>query len=277
MGWQVSAWLGPLGNLVEFAHYKGSASVDLDRKVVFTETIGGGRFGQASPTTGLRTWAMSATYMDPSQWAGFELLAMGAYGNQHVFLEPLALVTNVISPLKSLPGLGGSASWVSGDNSPSGLVAIEGGTRVPTVRSGGGSMYMRFDAPVMPGKPVTVSVYALGSSVRMNVSFIDASGTYVGSGGSVTQAMAGGSLRRLSRSIVAPPTAAAVYISVTGASVAAAPAVTWTNTLMPWARGRGCEKAVIHGVGDSTVLAGGSAGRQFANFDFTVTEVGYGD
>lgn len=272
----MSAWLGPSGNLIEFAHYKGSASADLDRKVTFTETIGGGRFGQASPTTGLRTWALSATHMDPSQWAGFDLLAMGAYGDQVRFLEPLALVTNALSPLKSLPGLGGNTPGVAGDALAGGLALTEDGARVPSLLSGGGLVSLGNNAPVVPGRKITGSFYARGSAVKITFGFFDSEGAYLtGIGGLTTDAPAA-TLKRHSLTVTVPSGAAAAYLTVTGASVVAAPAITWTSKLMPWSRGRGCDKAVIHGISDSTVLAGHFERQQIADFDFTVTEVGDG-
>lgn len=270
----MSAWLGPLGNMIEFAHYKGSASADLDRDVKFTTTIGGGRFGQTSPTTGLRTWSLSATHMDPTQWAGFDLLTMGAYGDQHRFLEPLSLVTNVISPLRSLPGLGGNLNGTAGDALAGGLLTTPDGARVPSVVSGGGAVYLRFDAPVMPGEVFTVSVY-MSSAGTAILNFVDAGGNYVSGAGGLTKPGTG-SVVRAYKTETAPPGAAAAYLTITGASVIAAPALSWTKTLMPWARGRGCEKAVIHGISDSTVLAGRWDRQQVADFNFTVTEVGVG-
>lgn len=276
MGFTMSAWLGPLGNMIEFAHYKGSASADLDRKVTFTDTIGGGRFGQASPATGLRTWSLSATHMDPSQWAGFDLLTMGAYGDQHRFLEPLSLVTNVISPLKSLPGLAGSTAGVTGNIIAGGLMATDDGLRLPSIVVSRGSAFIQCNAPVIPGVPITASVYAQGSSVALIIRFFDADGKLLQSPWMPVVNTTPGPMKRISGTRIPPAGAAYADIAVSAATAFSAPAITWTSQLMPWSRGRGCEKAVIHGISDSTVLAGRFDHQQIADFDFTVTEVGDG-
>ncbi len=270
----MSAWLGPVGGLIEFVHYQGAVKTKHDREVTLQTTIGGGRFALTAPATNLRSWAVSTEGIDSSQWAAFDALRSGAYGDRNYFLSPLAQVTNLITPAKSMPGMGGETAGVNGDALAGGLMFTPEGIRVPSMISGGGAAYLRVDVPVRPGTQVTGSVYVAGSGVQVRSWWVDAALKHVSV--SSWPVVTSTELTRAANTTTVPEDAHAVYITVTGATAIAAPAVTWTDTARPWTVGRGCDNAIISDVSESEVLAGRWNNQQAADFDFTVTEVGAG-
>lgn len=269
------AFLGQLGSLIEFVHYKGDISVTNNREVNFKTLLGGGRVAQVAPAPGLRTWSVSTTGLDSSQFAAFDALAAGAYGDVHAFVTPLAQVTNVMTKAASLPGLGGKKWGAAGDATPVGPVMLPSGVRSSALRSAGGLVTIGgFSTPVLPGVPVTGSVYLARvspGSATITVTVFNEAGSALTLRSS--QVTVGPDPVRGYVSIPNVPAGAAyVQVRASGANTIAAPAITWTAAPTPWTVGRGCQSAVISDVKEDQQDA--DPREPWGSFSFTVTEVG---
>lgn len=270
------AFLGPLGALVEFVHYKGGLSSQDSRDVSFKRTLGGGRKAFMGPNLGLREWSVSTKGLGPEQFAQFELLAAGAYGSPPFWwVDPAAQVTNVLSPRMSMPGFGNEFAFSGGS---AGTMVIPGLGPVPAVTVPAGAILkVALATPVVAGVPLTGAVYVSGNSAgSIRAQFLNSSGTWTHD--SVSQ-VTFGAPARISTSSVARDGDQTLDLRITsaGAFTVALPSVTWTPNLLPWSKGRGARRTVVHGISDEVVNADAttSTGR-IIDFSFTVTEVGDG-
>lgn len=194
-----------------------------------------------------------------------------------VWVDPYAQVTNMFSPEQSvlLPG-----SWVGADSYEGGTaVTTDGVFAVRTLTSlAGGSMDFGYrdgvaDHPaVVPGTPVTASVFARGAG-SVHLAFLDWAGAVLGAELPAVYSHAG--LSRVSVTATPPDGAATARLRVTGASQTAMPALTWTSDLAEWSTGHGCNRVVIQGLSESVSYATTSAlGLRRTGLNFTVREVG---
>lgn len=267
------AFLGPLGGLVEFVHYKGSSGSQEAREASFKTTLGGARKAFLEPDLGLREWSVSTAGLGPEEFAGFELLTAGAYGPPPFrWIDHIAQVTNAITPRKSLFQAGVSG----GTSGPGGMLTGADGTRHPvSLNASAGTVYFAQDTPVLPGLPVTGSVYAT-SGAKVHLHIRDAAGAIL-TNISTTATTAG---QRLVLTATAPAGAVSARLAVaasTNPGTVAGVAITWTDKPMPWSKGRGAEKVVIHGISDDVQDADpDSDNGRIVDFSFTVTEVGDG-
>lgn len=266
----MSAFIGPLGGLVEVAHYKGSVGVTQDRPVSFKRTLGGGRVGFSSPNLGLRSWDVSAPSLSPEQYTPLEMLL--AYGKPpFVWVDPLAQVSNVLGHRASLPGFGNEFAYSSNGSASAGV--IPGVGSVPAVSAAGGEfLWFGYGCPVVPDVTVTVSAWVRGAS-EIHAVLVNGSGVEV-SRASKSFPVSGvwGRVHVAAR----PNTAShevRVLVSGPGAFDAALPAVTWTPDLRPWSVGRGAPKVMVSDYSDDLKVAGAQAVKDTS---FKVTEVGTG-
>jgi hypothetical protein len=129
------------------------------------------------------------------------------------------------------------------------------------------------DRPVVvPGVPVTASVYVRGTGV-LGLSWRDWSGAVISES---TAAYANASMARASRINRTPPAgAASVRFWATGVLQAAMPALSWTPDLAPWSIGRGCNRVTVDGLSEAVQLAViADPYMRRSGISFTVREVG---
>lgn len=270
------AFVGPLGGLVEIAHYRGSMGTRADREVSFKRTLGGGLRGFGTPDRGLREWSVSAPGQSSAQVAPVEVLLASGPGPFH-WVDPSAQMTNVLTPRKSLPGAGNEFAWTGSGVVAGGPVQAEGiGAVAHSVATNGSQVFLAWNTPVLPGVNVTGSVYATGyngTSARIFLRFYKPDGTFTSTSGMglVNQ---DATLRRVSVTGTPPAGSTWCLITVTGAGSVALPAVTWTPKLTPWGKGRGAAKAVVHGLSEDLRVV--SQTQQVRDLSFTVTEVSNG-
>ena len=264
-------YLGSLGRLVKLP-YVGSQQVQAEERYNFSSTLEGKRKAQVKPK-GPRTWALSADHFRPNEHSLLSQFADGAWGNgPFVFVSADALVSNMLTPGAAScdPALIVATSFVSNG----GPAEVEPGLWVGrSYLNTSSSINMAFPArtPVVPGKPVTGSAYVRGAGMKVYISFWDAADQFISSASSSGSGSAS-SWSRLSVTRTPPANAVRVAVYTNGAGRGAAPAVTWSEGVLPWSDGQGCDKAVVHGVTRDQVKA--MPGHTYSNIGFTVSEVG---
>lgn len=268
----MSAFLGPVGALVEF---KCPSSEDISRadNVSLDWTLGGvqkAQYGARAP----RAWRLSIDTATPEQVAGLAGLVAGLYGPPPwVYVGAWAQVTNLLPPPASVCAPG---SW-TGSGVAGGPVDLAGSPRpVLSVLNSSGGLLSFPPVPVVPGVPVTGSVWAAGSSsYQVQLAFRDASGTNISVTANSVSAGVGAPLVRGSITLVPPAAAVEVQLRLVGALRAAQPAVTWTPDMGAWMVGEGAPKVIARGLSQAVQLAvRDQAFMRRAGVSFTLEEVG---
>lgn len=270
------AYLGRPGAYVEFAHWREKQSVSGSRPTSTRTTLGGNRVAFRSARSH-REWDLQATEIDQEEAVGIETLVLDGLGpGPHRLIDPHAQVTNVITPERSLVGRSASLEGVSGSVVDSGTVQTPEGAVVPSVRSGGGAVTLFTRAPVIPGKPVTASVHTSpGSTIVVKAAGLD--GVFIRDLGTIRGSGVGAVVRSHLSVESVPSDSWFVYFQISGATRIAAPAVTWTNELLPWSVGQGCDSVVITKWDkDYSNAAPQSGARRDVNISVTAMEVGLG-
>lgn len=263
-------YLGSLGRLVKLP-YVGSQQVQAEERYNFSSTLEGKRKAQVKPK-GPRTWDLSADHYRPNEHSLLSQFANGAWGNgPFVFVSADAPVSNMLTPAAAScdPALVNGAT-----NSAGGPMLTPDGWAGRSYMNSDPAKLLWFGTghtPVIPGMRVTVSAYLLGNGAAVRIYFYDATGVSLPSSTSTVSATAGTVVRsHVTRE--PPPGAVSCRVLAVNAIQGTRPAITWTPTLLDWADGQGCEKAVVHGVTRDQVLA--VAGNTYSNLSFTVSEVG---
>lgn len=266
----MTVYLGSLGRMVEL-YTTPSAQTSAAERYTFKSTLEGRSKAQVRPI-GRRSWTWNASYADPSEQAALVQFAQGAWGRGPFWFVPAdAPRTNVLTPgaasCDPLEVTMGSGAVLLG--SPP-LLTPDGWAARSIWKDTGNGAFIGAAVPVLPGRKVTGSAYVSGSGGFVRLLFLDVVGAVVAQHDSAAAVSAVGR-----RSVTATPPAAAVSARLTvTASVTSAgnPAITWTDTVQPFADGQGCEKAVVHGMSRDIVLSGPNG--TYSNLGFTVTEVG---
>lgn len=203
----------------------------------------------------LRTWQVDSTALTSEQAGALQELAEGAWGlGPFIFIPCPAHATNVLTPGQSL--LEGVANG--------GPVALPGGSTAPRSVVGGATVTLADKVPVIPGKPVTVSLYMAGGSAT--VSFKTLTGSTVGSRPLVPT---GDLMQRVTVTAPSvPATARYATITATGYTALARPQLSWTSEPVPWEVGGGVAQVVIQN-SSPTPLRGG-----WSNISMQIVEVG---
>ena len=266
MSHKPTAFIGPVGSLVPFLG-PSSESISDDRAVSFADTLGRRKafMGRKSP----RTWACELNARYPRELSGLRWLA--SYGNPpFVWYPPDAVFGNILEP--AVAGL------VSGRHNglEGALVEVEPGVWVKSaVPDGGGAVSLPYRGgaldpiPVIPGRPVTVSAWLRGASSRIDVAWRDVSGATISS--STGPASSRPSLVRVSRTLT-PPAGAVQMTLVFQCDQVAGPSVSLTGSMTPYSPGKGCKRAVVHGLSESLAVV--TQQESLSGYSFTVSEVG---
>lgn len=194
----------------------------------------------------LRAWQIDSTVLTSEQAGALTELAEGAWGyGPFIFVPCPAHATNVLTPAQSL--LEGVANG--------GPVALPGGATAPRSVVGGQTVTLADKVPVIPGKPVTVSLYMAGGSAT--VSFKNLAGSTVGSR---PLTPTGNLMQRVTVTAPSvPATARYATITATGYTTLARPQLSWTSEPVPWAAGGGAAQVVIQNSSPTPMRGGWSS------------------
>lgn len=203
----------------------------------------------------LRTWQVDSTALTSEQAGALAELAEGAWGyGPFIFVPCPAHSSNVLTPAQSL--LEGVANG--------GPVALPGGGAAPRSVVGGASVTLADRVPVIPGKPVTVSLFMAGGSAT--VSFKNLAGSTVGSR---PLTPTGNLMQRVTVTTPSvPATARYATITATGYTTLARPQLSWTAEPVPWAAGGGAAQVVIQNSSPTPTRGG------WSNANTQIVEVG---
>lgn len=189
-----------------------------------------------------REWSVDLGLLDAREMAVLDEFVQGAWGSGPFrWVSCAAHDTNVLTPAQSI------------------LADLDAGAGMDTAAGyaprsviGPGAVVLAERVPVIPGKPVTVTVDTTGAAT-LTVVFRSGTGSVVST---QTAAAAGVLAQRLTYTAPSvPATARTVDIEVSGHTRAARPQVTWTAEARPWGPGRGAEAVVIQsGATDPVVI-----------------------
>lgn len=267
-----AAYLGTLGRLVGFENAT-AVSISTSRPVSFSRTLEGRVKAQYGPTT-RRSWNVEVRQAKPEQVANLLGLLEGGTP-PFVWVEPYAQVTNLLGPGVSTCDAEAAYSSATSQGGP--MLLGDGQSSVRSLLSSSlttSSYVGNVRTPVLPGQPVTASMWVLGAGAKVRLHWIAADGTQVGMG---TSAGTGSAATPTRLHVTATPPAGAVscIISTLAATQAANPAITWTKDLAPWSLGRGCHKSVVSGFDETVHMASADIpGWRRSTISFTITEVG---
>lgn len=265
-------YLGSLGRMIGIK-CPASQNVQAEDRHSFSTTLEGRRKAQVRQA-GRRTWSLQTSdATTPAEHSLLSQFASGAWGNgPFAFVSADAPHTNLLTPGAASCDLSliSSTAFISNG----GPAEVEPGLWVArSYLNTSSSINMAFPArtPVIPGRPVTGSAFVRGAGMKLNISFWDAADQFISSYASSGSGSAS-AWSRLSATRTPPANAVRVAVYATGAGRAAAPAVTWSESVLPWSDGQGCEKAVVSSMSREQVLA--APGNTYSNVSFTVMEVG---
>lgn len=273
----MGAFIGPLGGLIEATQWQEKQSVSTGTAPSFFTGLDGARTAFVQPPSGraLREWDVSMSGARPEQAAAFQTLVLGGMGQgPFVFADPLAQVTNLLTPRQSVmdPTLLSTSSPQS--NITSATLEGDPAGLVPTTASAG---YWGYNTPVNPQKPVTLSLTVQGSaSVAFRVMRRDWTASRL------TQAKVSSTQpQRVSLTLAPPFDQDAVMcgfaVTATTLTLISRPQITWTDGPMPWAVGRGASQVVVHSMKEAFDRASPwTGGERRIDYSATVTEVGTG-
>lgn len=262
----MTSYIGPVGSLIP-VKCPSSLGVSGGRDVSFTRTLGRQKAFMGKVAS--RTWEASLGLATPGQLAGLQWLA--DYGTApFVWFGPDAVMRNVLDP-----AVGGLVSGThSGLEGP--LVEVEPDVWVKSaVPNGVSSVALPYRSgfldpvPVMPGRPVTVSAWLRGSVSRIDIAWRNLAGAILSS--SAGTATARPALRRASRTLTPPAGAVQMTVTFFGDQIAG-PAISMTDRLTSYSPGKGCGRAVVHGLSEALVMA--TDQQAYSSASFTITEVG---
>lgn len=208
----------------------------------------------------LREWSVEfmGTNRDKKILEG---LATGVYGSgAFVYVPEGATLTNVLTPAQSrLAGIhNGRAMTTTDGYSP---VSLAGGQ--PTV--------LADDVPVVRGKPVTVSVDALGETT-ITLQIKNATGGVIST---VTEKKTGTTAQRVSATIASVPWfGCSMTVSASGYAYLSQPQVTWTEAPVPFEIGGGASSVVISEFTADWRIFETATGESWRSMSVKIVEVG---
>lgn len=263
-------YLGTLGRMVKLP-YVTSQSVEAEDRYSFQTTLEGRRKSQVKPV-GRRTWSLATQHFRPNESALLSQFANGAWGSgPFVFVSADAAVTNLLSPAASWCETGTFFASSSGSVISGGPLTTADGVASRSVVNSSAYVFWDHRVPVISGRPVTASVYVQGAGGFVRLVWYDTGGKSLGSVDS--SPAVGGVVQRLVVTAVPPAGAVSCRVAISPAAVRGCwPAVTWSDRVLPFGSGQGCQKAVVHSVSQDVRLA--VPGATYLNLSFTVSEVG---
>lgn len=172
-----------------------------------------------------------------------------------------------------------SGVWFDGSaaGARTGLMNVDG---MPVVTWAGGPIGGQINVtgdqpvPVIPGTPVTVSVWGKRAgqrtSARLSYWFRDVTGAQVEA--ATLSGSSSDDLVRRSWTLTPPPGAATLSVLIRDAAILALPQVTWTDGPVDWAPGRGVHRVVVVPGSESPIVA--HRRQVLTGAAYTILEVG---
>ena len=241
-------FIGSSGRLVEVP-FTASEGTSRDSRVITKVSAEGRRRAVVRPRTS-RSWSVSVNAQTGLEAGPLREFVEGAWGGgpwHWVTVE--AQHGNLLTPGESI---------LSGVGSQGGAVQLPTGWAPRTSVVSGTA----FDGiPVLPGRPVTLSMHLTGSASLL---LLNASGATVGSTG-----LSGSGMRRVSATLTPPASAVSARVTVSG--TIARPQVTWTAKPVEWTHGAGCRAAVVTGYSSDLLTAW--PGHVLSSASYVIEEV----
>lgn len=172
-----------------------------------------------------------------------------------------------------------SGLWFDGSTAGArtGLMNVDG---MPVVTWAGGPIGGQINVtgdqpvPVIPGTPVTVSIWGKRAgprtSARLSYWFRDATGAQVEA--ATLSGSSSDDLVRRSWTLTPPPGAATLSVLIRDAAILALPQVTWTPDAVDWSPGRGVHRVVVLPGSESPLVA--HSRQVLTSAAYTILEVG---
>lgn len=270
-------YIGTPGAMVKIP---GSTALEttLDRVPTLYRTVGGSQKAQY-PMGNKRTWVVKSVEGEQSTFAAsITPFIAGEYGDgPFVFVSDWAYHTNLMSrEASTLQGVLGTGTSSAGGMQVDGEVWA-GNSRIARPNQPVYLTYVKaFEyVPVVPGKPVTASVYVKGTGARVELWFYDAAKENVIK--HVSSASPDALLHRIHITATPPSTHCLCLVRLLSPVEPvqfARPAVTQSPAPVPWKVGSTLYKAVITDYSLTPIRIDAAAGRADADVSFTITEVG---
>ena len=264
-------YIGQLGGLVPV---RASSSLTVARESRYQEflTVEGVRRVFMASRPQPRSWDVDFPYLDFAAADTMEAFALGLFGTgPFVWVPSDAQIGSVLTPAQSALRSLGAEFAQAGPVTVDGVsLPVSASVSIPSGWRG------LVDVPVVPGMPVTASVWVQSATGAPIIT----TGWVVGGGIPETQSVtgsSGGMWQRLSWTGVAPAGASQLRLGVRSSVTAVAgPQVTWTRNAMPYAAGRSSTSVVVESVGITPSLISRTAhGRELlADVKMRVLEVG---
>lgn len=269
-------YLGTLGRMIGIK-CPSSQQLTSEGEPSFEYSLEGRRLAQVAPSIGRRAWQCQLSDAStPDQVGAIMAFINREWGNGPFnFVSADAPVTNMLSPAASTT----DSSWIQSS------VLMGGGPMLLPDGTWAGRSIVNSDpaqllifspehVPVIPGQAVTGSAFLRGAGAVARMYFYDAEGLQISNHASTVTATAATTVRSWVTA-TAPASAATCRVFGHSASQGARPAITWSDSMLDWADGQGCAKAVVHGPSRNLVMASRDPrGGRYSNLSFTVSEVG---
>ena len=271
----MSAWIGPLGSLIEFKCPSAVESTSEDPHVYFRPLGGDVTATRLGDGIRPRVWEVSVSTARPQQVAALQALGDGAFGpGPFVFIPPGAPSLNMLGKRQAL-SLGETSSA---------YVVTQGGTPVSTPEGLAGAYYGTTSdapasyefgtAPVIPGVPVTGKAFTqslLGGTSTVQLVFFTAGGGRL----TETAIISGSSTSGEYLTVTGTPPAGAAYVHLRArGAVVTHPQVTWTEEPRTWTPSAASINVVVSPLSDSVRRATGRPGEEtITDHRFSVTEL----
>lgn len=219
-------------------------------------------FVKTSPLAGKRSWNVEIIG-DSATISAVTALHDGAFGNgPFVFITETAALTNLLTPAQSL--LAGVSNG--------GPITVANGSRAAGSASGGAQVVIADRVPVVPGRPVTVSVDASGATELI---VQPQSVTGANAGAAKVEKASGNLMQRVHATIpVVPATARYVKVSVRGYLQVAQPQVRLAHKPARWVPGAGAHSVVLGDLSCSPLVFDESTGEMWGSMSLKILEVG---
>lgn len=257
-----------------------SQQLNLEGEPTFKTTLGGRRIAFPTPGPAHRAWQNQLSdASDPQQIGAVMAFINGEWGpGPFVYVSADAPMVNVLSPAVASCAPSSVDPSKGPSNLPAGPLNTPDGWAGRSIMSSNPTQLMRFGEelmPVIPGTQVTGSAYLRGDGASLRIYFFDAQGNEVGQYAVGAARGVAADVTRVWTTATVPAGAVSCRLRSMFAAVGTRPALTWSDALLPWGDGQGCQKAVIHGASRNLVMASRDPrGGRYSNLSFTITDVG---
>lgn len=254
----MSQYLGPLGGLVRVP-CASELQVSRDSRYRVSMSVEGVARAQLAPTPLPRLWSLAVGAESPGALDIVEGFALGLYGR-----GPFTWVPDDAAALSALTPAQSALRNLGPEFAPAGPVTVDG-VSLPVSASVSVPSSWRglVDVPVVPGVPVTASVWVQSATGAPIIS----TGWIVGGSIPATESVtgsSGGMWQRLSWTGVAPAGASQLRLGVRSSVTAVAgPQVTYTTAPVPYAMGRAASSVIVESAESTPIYLPGpySSGR----------------